>query len=525
MRVTNVMMIENMKYNLHNNMGKLERLQYETAQGKRFRYPSDDPIRVTRSLKYYTDISKSEQHLRNVSDATSWMTTTEAAMNELRAIVHRTHELTVQASNSTNQEDLDKIKAEIDELKNNAIQLANSTYAGRSLFSGLQTNKPLLKTSGDIAAIYEGFKNGVTVTDFNKNPKVYQEQIEDLKVLFKNHSEYYEDKLKAYEAHKTAVNNDFTKQYQPLLEDYKAQAAKSQDPAAAASIAAANAKPQPTDVAGYQALVAEYQAALELDGKLKESVNEVTKTLNKRKADLGSSYTAQETELNAEKAKADQLKADVLFFEQKLTAMSKPATWAELKNLQDIPVGPPPSQKFSDFIKNNHDFLKLQIGEYNIDLKNSEKFEYNTGVAERVEVNTLGFSVFGSKYKNPDSPDYKKDVKKYEKPFVIGLLENISKNLDHKDQTEIKKDITRMKDVLDNVLKVTAEFGAKTNRMKLTKNKIEDSVFNLKSLMSDNEDVSLAEAMTKLLTEENVYRASLGVTGRIVQPSLMDFLR
>ncbi|RRD94214.1 flagellar hook-associated protein FlgL, partial [Bacillus licheniformis] len=118
-----------------------------------------------------------------------------------------------------------------------------------------------------------------------------------------------------------------------------------------------------------------------------------------------------------------------------------------------------------------------------------------------------------------------KDVKQFGQPFIIGLLENISKNLTNKDQVEIKKDITRVKDVLDNVLKVTAEFGAKTNRMKLTKNKIEDSVFNLKSLMSDNEDVSLAEAMTKLLTEENVYRASLGVTGRIVQPSLMDFLR
>lgn len=533
MRVTNVMMIENMKYNLHNNMGKLERLQYETAQGKRFRYPSDDPIRVTRSLKYYTDISKSEQHLRNVADATSWMTTTEAAMNELRSIVHRTHELTVQASNSTNQEDLDKIKAEIDELKNNAIQLANSTYAGRSLFSGLQTNKPLLKTSGDIAALYHAFKDGVKdEEEFNKNSAFYEKGIEDLKALFKNHSEYYEDKLKAHTAHETEVNNKFTKEYQSLLDGYKLQAKKSQDPAATAAIIAANGEPQPTNVAEYQALLTKYKVALELDGKLKESVNEVTKTLNKRNTDLENSYTAQQAELTAEKAKADQLKADIQFFEGKLTAMSKPATWIELKNLQDIPVGPPPSQKFSDFIKNNHDFLKLQIGEYNIDLKNSEKFEYNTGVAERVEVNTLGYSIFGGKYTDPDQPDYNptpdlngKSIRKYEKPFLIGLLENISKNLDHKDQTEIKKDITRMKDVLDNVLKVTAEFGAKTNRMKLTKNKIEDSVFNLKSLMSDNEDVSLAEAMTKLLTEENVYRASLGVTGRIVQPSLMDFLR
>lgn len=525
MRVTNVMMIENMKYNLHTNMGKLERLQYEASQGKRFRYPSDNPIAVTRSLKYYTDISKSEQHLRNVSDSVSWMTTTEAAVNELRVIVHRTHELTVQASNTTNREELDKIRAEISELKDSAIQLANSTYAGRSLFSGFQTDKALLKTPGDIAATFHAFKDGVSEADFNQNTRMYQDKMEDLKSLFKNHPEYYENKRKAYEAHKTRVNEEYVKKYGALLEDYRIQAGKSKDPLAAGAINTANAKPQPTDIAGYQALIGEYKAALELDGKLKESSDDMTKALNMRNGELGVSYAGQETALNEEKSKADQLKEDIRFFEGKLAGLSTPATWTEWKTLQETVVANPPHQTFSDLIKNNYDFLKLQVGEYNITLKSDEKFEYNTGISERVEVNTLGFSLFGAEYTDPDSPNYNREVEKYQKPFLVGLFENISKNMSNKDQGELQKDITRMKDVLDNVLKVTAEFGARTNRMKLTKNKIEDSVFNLKSLMSDNEDVSLAEAMTKLLTEENVYRASLGVTGRIVQPSLMDFLR
>lgn len=525
MRVTNVMMIENMKYNLHTNMGKLERLQYEAAQGKRFRYPSDDPIRVTRSLKYFTDISKSEQHLRNVADATSWMTTTEAAMNELRAIVHRTHELTVQAANGTNREELDKIKAEIDELKGSAIQLANSTYAGRSLFSGLQTDKPLLITEGseEFKKLGNEFmhmlKNGVAgIIDDNKT------KYESFTKLF--HNVFQDHYLDAYHEKKDSL----LKEYGTLLEGYQKQASKATNAAAKTQIEQLMKKAEPKNITEYQTRVQEYQNALAADPTL--AADAETVKLNTEKGALETENTKNE----ADKTKMEEHKRalEVLVSEIKAHPGEDETKEKIEKFFTEVTsVGPPvvPADAHIDdlmkkFVDKQESLIKKQlVGIYNIDLTSKEKFEYNTGVAERVDVNTLGFSVFGSKFVDPDSPDYKKDVKQFEQPFIIGLLENISKNLTNKDQVEIKKDITRVKDVLDNVLKVTAEFGAKTNRMKLTKNKIEDSVFNLKSLMSDNEDVSLAEAMTKLLTEENVYRASLGVTGRIVQPSLMDFLR
>jgi hypothetical protein len=35
----------------------------------------------------------------------------------------------------------------------------------------------------------------------------------------------------------------------------------------------------------------------------------------------------------------------------------------------------------------------------------------------------------------------------------------------------------------------------------------------------------MAEAITELQSRENVYRASLGVGGRILPPSLLDFLK
>jgi flagellar hook-associated protein 3 FlgL len=44
-------------------------------------------------------------------------------------------------------------------------------------------------------------------------------------------------------------------------------------------------------------------------------------------------------------------------------------------------------------------------------------------------------------------------------------------------------------------------------------------------MRSDVQDIDLAEAITQLTKEQNTYEATLGAAARIVQPSLLDFLR
>src|SRR5699024_209762 len=86
---------------------------------------------------------------RNVKDAESWMKETEGALKEINEILHRANELTVQAANDTNGADLDKIAQEIKELKGHLIEIGNSTYAGRSLFTGFKTDEKLLDDKGN----------------------------------------------------------------------------------------------------------------------------------------------------------------------------------------------------------------------------------------------------------------------------------------------------------------------------------------------------------------------------------------
>ena len=80
-------------------------------------------------------------------------------------------------------------------------------------------------------------------------------------------------------------------------------------------------------------------------------------------------------------------------------------------------------------------------------------------------------------------------------------------------------------DSLENVITVRAELGALVNRIETAKNRLEDDMINLKDILSKTEDIDVAEVIMELKMQENVYMTSLAAGTRIIQPSLLDFLR
>ncbi|GAX88896.1 flagellar hook-associated protein FlgL [Effusibacillus lacus] len=70
-----------------------------------------------------------------------------------------------------------------------------------------------------------------------------------------------------------------------------------------------------------------------------------------------------------------------------------------------------------------------------------------------------------------------------------------------------------------------AEVGARANRVELLQNRLKDAEYDITYLRSKVEDADMAETITNLKMVENVHRAALGAGARILQPSLVDFLR
>ncbi|MBD3108498.1 flagellar hook-associated protein FlgL [Bacillus sp. AGMB 02131] len=78
---------------------------------------------------------------------------------------------------------------------------------------------------------------------------------------------------------------------------------------------------------------------------------------------------------------------------------------------------------------------------------------------------------------------------------------------------------------LDVVLTNRAVVGARQNRVDLMESRlIQQEIFSTR-ILSDNEDVDLERVLIDLTTQESVHRAALGVGAKIMQPTLMDFLR
>jgi flagellar hook-associated protein 3 FlgL len=90
--------------------------------------------------------------------------------------------------------------------------------------------------------------------------------------------------------------------------------------------------------------------------------------------------------------------------------------------------------------------------------------------------------------------------------------------------SNVSSDIGKFDAAMDQVLNQRATVGARMNRLEVSKDRISESTVRLTELLSQTEDVDMAEAILKLKSEENVYQSALAVGTRIIQPSLLDFL-
>ena len=78
---------------------------------------------------------------------------------------------------------------------------------------------------------------------------------------------------------------------------------------------------------------------------------------------------------------------------------------------------------------------------------------------------------------------------------------------------------------LDNLNAERSELGARYNRLEMIEARIGQQEVMANQVLSDNEDIDIERVITDLMVQESVHRAALGVGSRIIQPTLLDFLR
>lgn len=106
------------------------------------------------------------------------------------------------------------------------------------------------------------------------------------------------------------------------------------------------------------------------------------------------------------------------------------------------------------------------------------------------------------------------------------LLEEIITALENGDSEALSgKLLGDLDKHLDNILSFRSKIGAISNRLEAAKERNEAENLNLKNLLSQREDIDLAQKYTEANTLNSVYLASLSIGAKILQPSLLDYLR
>ena len=120
------------------------RTQQQLASGKRLLKPSDDPVAATRAVDVNRAVEKLGQYERNSVHTENRLRLQEAAVGGSLDVLQRVRELTVQASNGTQNDDTrGAIAAEIEQLRDSLMQQVNmKDGTGNYLFGGFGEDKP-----------------------------------------------------------------------------------------------------------------------------------------------------------------------------------------------------------------------------------------------------------------------------------------------------------------------------------------------------------------------------------------------
>jgi flagellar hook-associated protein 3 FlgL len=81
-------------------------------------------------------------------------------------------------------------------------------------------------------------------------------------------------------------------------------------------------------------------------------------------------------------------------------------------------------------------------------------------------------------------------------------------------------------DAAHNLVKTTlSDVGARYNRLEQMKQSAQDRLLTVTSQLSDIEDVDLPKTIMEMQLQQTSYQAALAASAKVIQPSLIDFLR
>jgi flagellar hook-associated protein 3 FlgL len=108
---------------------------------------------------------------------------------------------------------------------------------------------------------------------------------------------------------------------------------------------------------------------------------------------------------------------------------------------------------------------------------------------------------------------------------IFSVLKDLEDGLRNNDTEKISVQIERIDDGMDQILNARAVVGERLNLLETTENYWINFKIYIEQMLAETEDADITKAIADLATLESAYQASLAAAAKIVQPSLLQFLR
>ena len=154
MRITEGMNYQSLLLDIARAQERMQKAQNEVSSGKKVNAPSDNPAAAADIIRLTSEKSEAEQYSRNLTFAQSRLQVTDDVLDSVEKMVERAR--TLGQLSFGNPAVASSYVAELSGLRDQIISAANTTHAGRFIFSGSATaTAPYLKNP-DSSVTYLG---------------------------------------------------------------------------------------------------------------------------------------------------------------------------------------------------------------------------------------------------------------------------------------------------------------------------------------------------------------------------------
>jgi flagellar hook-associated protein 3 FlgL len=135
---------------LQTTMDRYSKQQDALSSGKVINKPSDDPTGTAAALSYRRALALNSQYDANGADGLAWLGATDSALQSASDSLTTVRDLAVQGQSTGNMDASARgaLASQVDQLREQLLTTANTTYLGRPVFGGTTPGKLAYDTAG-----------------------------------------------------------------------------------------------------------------------------------------------------------------------------------------------------------------------------------------------------------------------------------------------------------------------------------------------------------------------------------------